>query len=259
MEKTVLLEIRDKIATITLNRPAAMNSLDKALVDEFTAALTAVSEDSETRVVVLTGAGKAFCAGGDLFHLLAITNQLAAREFIGEAGKIVSLIMNMNKPVIAMVNGVAAGAGFNLALACDLVVCAKSARFSQSFAKVGLIPDCGGFYLLPRVVGSHKAKELMFTADLIDADTAQRLGIVNEVVADETLADTVYKLAGRLAEGAPLALAFIKKMVNRSDKLDLESNCAFEEDLQCICMQTADHKEGVEAFKAKRAPRFQGK
>lgn len=259
MEKAVLLETKNNIATITLNRPAAMNSLDKALVDELIAALAAVGEDSEVRVVVLTGAGKAFCAGGDLFYLISLADQLAARDFIGLAGKIVALVMNMNKPVIAMVNGVAAGAGFNLALACDLVVCAKSARFSQSFAKVGLVPDCGGFYLLPRVVGSHKAKELMFTADLIDADTALRLGVVNEVVADEALADTVGKLAGRLAESAPLALSFIKKMVNRSDKLDLETTFAFEEDLQCICMQTQDHKEGVEAFKAKRAPRFQGK
>lgn len=259
MEKAVLLETKDRIATITLNRPAALNSLDKAMVDELIAALTAVGEDGEVRAVVLTGAGKAFCAGGDLFYLLSLTNQLAARAFIGQAGKIVSLIMNMNKPVIAMVNGVAAGAGFNMALACDLVVCAKSARFSQSFAKVGLVPDCGGLYLLPRVVGTHKAKELMFTTDMIDADTALGLGVANEVVADEALADTVRKLAGRLTEAAPIAISFIKKMVNRSGSLDLDSTLAFEEDLQCICMQTDDHREGVEAFKAKRAPRFQGK
>ncbi|HWQ62705.1 MAG TPA: enoyl-CoA hydratase-related protein [Negativicutes bacterium] len=259
MEKAVMLETKNRIATITLNRPTALNSLDKAMVDELIAALIAVGEDSGARAVVLTGAGKAFCAGGDLFYLLSLTNQLAARAFIGQAGKIVSLIMNMNKPVIAMVNGVAAGAGFNLALACDIVVCAQSARFSQSFAKVGLIPDCGGFYLLPRVVGSHKAKELMFTTDLIDAATALRLGVANEVVADETLADTVYKLAGRLTESAPIAIGLIKKMVNRSGSLDLESTLAFEEDLQCICMQTDDHKEGVDAFKAKRAPLFQGK
>lgn len=259
MEKTVLLVTKDNIATITLNRPTAMNSLDQTLVDELIAALAAVAADSDVRVLVLTGAGKAFCAGGDLFHLLSLTDQLAARAFIGQAGKIVSLIMNMEKPVIAMVNGVAAGAGFNIALACDLVLCAKTARFSQSFAKVGLIPDCGGFYLLPRTVGSHKAKELMFTADLIDADTALRLGIVNDIVADEELAAAVYKLAGRLAAGAPLALALIKKMVNRSGKLDLDSTVAFEEDLQCILMQTADHKEGVEAFKAKRPPSFRGK
>lgn len=258
-EKNVLLQKDAGIATITLNRPDAMNSMNKGLVDDLIAALTDVKQDPETRVVVLTGAGKAFCAGGDLFYLASLTEPIVAHRFIGRAGTIISLIRGMEKPVIAKVNGVAAGAGFNIAMACDIVIVAKSVKFAQSFAKVGLVPDCGGFYLLPRVVGMHKAKELMFTADLIDADTALLLGIANQVVDEAELTDKVNKLAIRLASGAPIALAFIKKMVNRSDDLDLESTLAFEEDIQCICMQTADHQEGVKAFKEKRAPAFQGR
>lgn len=258
-EKNVLLQKDAGIATITLNRPDAMNSMNKGLVDDLIAALTDVKQDPETRVVVLTGAGKAFCAGGDLFYLASLTEPIVAHRFIGQAGTIISLIRGMEKPVIAKVNGVAAGAGFNIAMACDIVIVAKSVKFAQSFAKVGLVPDCGGFYLLPRVVGMHKAKELMFTADLIDADTALLLGIANQVVDEAELTDKVNKLAIRLASGAPIALAFIKKMVNRSDDLDLESTLAFEEDIQCICMQTADHQEGVKAFKEKRAPAFQGR
>lgn len=257
-EKAVLLEISGAVATLTLNRPGAMNSLNKDLVDDLLEALTTAEANPQVRVVVLTGAGKAFCAGGDLMYLSTLTNQIQAHQFIAQAGKITATIMGLSKPVIAMVNGVAAGAGFNLAMACDLVVAAKSVKFAQSFAKVGLVPDCGGFYLLPRVVGMHKAKELMFTADLIDAETALRLGIVNVLTDEAELAGTVARLAERLANGAPIALSCIKKMVNRSDSLDLKNTLAFEEDMQAICMQTADYQEGVKAFKEKRPPVFRG-
>jgi len=257
-EKSVLLEKKEGIATITFNRPDAMNAMNQALVDELLAALACVQQDAEVRVVVLTGSGKAFSAGGDLFYLSSISGPVNARKFIEQSGTIITSIMNMDKPVIAMVNGVAAGAGFNIALSCDLVFCAKSVKFAQSFAKVGLVPDCGGLYLLPRVIGTHKAKELMFTADLIDADTAYALGIVNKVVESSELATTTYQFAERLAASAPVALGMIKKMVNRSGNLDLESTLEFETDLQTICMQTADHQEGVKAFKEKRPPIFKG-
>lgn len=257
-EKAVLLEVNAGIATITMNRSAAMNSMNDALVSDFMEVLAQVRDAAAVRAVVLTGNGKAFCAGGDLFYLVGLRDLATARKFIADAGKITATIMGMEKPVIAMVNGVAAGAGFNLAMACDVIFAAKSARFGQSFAKVGLVPDCGGMYLLPRVVGMHKAKELMFTGDLIDADTALQLGIVNHVVEAEQLQAAVYKFAARLADSAPLAIGLMKRILNRSDILDLDTTLEFEADLQTLCMQTADHQEGVAAFKEKRAPAFKG-
>jgi 2-(1,2-epoxy-1,2-dihydrophenyl)acetyl-CoA isomerase len=187
-----------------------------------------------------------------------LTNPVTARNFIERAGLVPTAIMNMAKPVIAMVNGVAAGAGFNIALSCDLVMCAKSVRFAQSFAKVGLVPDCGGQYLLPRIVGPYKAKELMFTGDLIDAETALGLGIINRVFPDDQLEVETYKFAQRLLQSAPLPLAAIKKIINMSGQLDLQATLALETETQTVCMQTADHKEGVLAFKEKRDPVFTG-
>lgn len=258
-EKCVLLDTQASIATITLNRPTAMNSFNLELVNELLVALQAVKQDAAVKTVILTGNGKAFCAGGDLSHLGSLTEPLAARDFIRAVGQIVTAIMNMEKPVIAMVNGVAAGAGWNLALACDIIYCSQSARFAQSFAKVGLVPDCGGLYLLPRLVGSHKAKELMFTADLIDAAAAYSLGLVNKVVADSELQTETLRLAERLAASAPLAIGLIKQTVNRADQLDLASTLEWEANLQSICMQTHDHKEGIAAFKEKRTPVFTGR
>lgn len=257
-EKAVLVEIKSAVATIRMNRPSAMNSLNDTLVNDMTAALTQVQNDPSVRAIVLTGNGKAFCAGGDLFYLTSLQQLTAARNFIAAAGNITSMIMNMEKPVIAMVNGVAAGAGFNLALACDIVFCAKSARFAQSFSKVGLVPDCGGMYLLPRVVGRHKAKELMFTADLIDAETALKLGVVNQVVDDAQLQEVTYQFADRMAASAPMAIALMKRVLNQSDNYDLATTLEFEANMQTLCMQTEDHKEGVAAFKEKRAPIFKG-
>lgn len=257
--QNVLVTIAEGIATLTLNRPEAMNSLNQAMVDELIQTLTEIQSDSSVKAVVLTGCGRVFTAGGDLSYLVSIEDPITARNFIGSVGQIVKLLMAMEKPVIAMVNGVAAGAGFNLALACDIIFCAQSARFAQSFAKVGLVPDCGGLYLLPRIVGFHKAKELMFTADLIDAEMALRLGLVNQVVEDAELKNVTYKFAARMVQAAPIALGMIKTMINRSDNLDLDSTLECEANLQTICLQTEDHKEGVAAFKEKRVPLFKGK
>lgn len=257
-ESAVLVKKDGGIATIILNRPAALNSLNQDLLDGLLAALHEVAEDRTVRVVVITGNGRAFCAGGDLFFLVSLTNPVSARNFIEQGGLIPTTIMNMAKPVIAMVNGVAAGAGFNIALACDLVLCAKSARFGQSFTKVGLVPDCGGQYLLPRIVGPYKAKELMFIGDLIDSETALSLGVVNRVTADDQLEAETYKLAKQLLLSAPLPLAAIKKVINMSGQLDLSATLALETDTQTVCMQTADHREGVAAFKEKRDPAFTG-
>lgn len=258
-EKAVLLEKKGGIATITMNRPAVLNTLHPVLIEELLAALEETKQDPEVKVIILTGAGKGFCAGGDLPYIESITDPVKGRDYIDYAGQITIAITNLPKPVIAMVNGVAAGAGFNLALACDIIFCAKSARFAQSFAKVGLVPDCGGTYFLPRAVGLYKAKELMFTADIIGSDTALQLGFVNKVVEDSELKDATYEFAGKLAQSAPIALSLIKKMLNESDGLDLKKALELETYMQSLCLQTEDNKEGVKAFKEKRAPVFIGK
>jgi 2-(1,2-epoxy-1,2-dihydrophenyl)acetyl-CoA isomerase len=257
-EGAVLIRKDRGIATITLNRPKALNSLNEELLEGLLAALRDVAGDRAVRVVIITGNGRAFCAGGDLFFLTGLNDPVIAREFIERAGQIPTTIMNMTKPVIAMVNGVAAGAGFNIALACDLILCAQSGRFAQSFTRVGLVPDCGGHFLLPRIVGPYKAKELMFTGDSIDAETALGLGVVNRVIADDQLEAETNELATRLLESAPLPLAAIKKLINMSGQLDLAATLALETETQTVCMQTADHREGVLAFKEKRDPVFTG-
>lgn len=259
MEKNIILEKENGIATIIMNRPKVLNTLHPDLIKEFVEALEYVKEDDQIKVVVVTGTGKAFCAGGDLPYIESINNPIDGRIYIKMAGEIVTNITKMEKPVIAMVNGVAAGAGFNLALACDIIYCAKSARFAQSFSKVGLVPDCGGSYFLPRAVGSHKAKELMFTADLINSETAYELGFINKVVDDEELKEKTYQFAEKLVKSAPIPLAFIKTSINQSERLTLEDALEVETDKQSFCLQTHDNKEGVRAFKEKREPNFLGK
>lgn len=257
--KSVLVEKKGGIATVTLNRPSVLNTLHPDLIAEFNEAFMELDNDADTKVIILTGAGKGFCAGGDLPYIEAINDAVTGREYIKNAGSLTNTIVNLKKPVIAMVNGVAAGAGFNIALACDIIFCAKSARFAQSFAKVGLVPDCGGTYLLPRAVGLHKAKELMFTADIITSDTAFQLGFVNQVVEDEKLKEATYKFAERIAASAPIAISLIKKILNESDGMDLKKALELESFVQSMCLQTQDNKEGVKAFKEKRNPVFQGR
>jgi len=257
-ENSVLFEKKDGIGTLYFNRPATKNSIDRKTLQQMLEALSEFKNDFEVKTIVITGKGKAFCAGGDLMDLVSIDDIIEARNFIARASELVSTIRNLGKPVIAMVNGIAAGAGFNIALACDIVFCAKSSKFIQSFAKIGLVPDCGGMYLLPKVIGLHKAKELMFTGDMIDADTAEKMGLVNRVVEDEQLAEATYKFASQLVTSAPLAIMMMKRVLNQGE-LTLDTVLELETDLQSICMQTKDHKEGVRAFQEKRQPIFKGK
>lgn len=258
MEEAVLVSVQNHIATITMNRPQSLNSMNEALVDGLHAALTNVEKEPDIKCVVLTGSGKAFCAGGDLPFLETLKDTNVKKAFITKVGQIAKRITTIEKPVIAMVNGVAAGAGVNLMLACDLIYAVDTAKFAQSFSKVGLIPDCGGLYFLPKVVGVHKAKELMFTADLIDAAAAEKLGLVNGLYPTTELEKAVMLMAGRLAASAPLAIGLIKKYLNNT-AMTLDDVLEAEAVAQPLCMATDDSAEGIAAFKEKRAPKFTGK
>ncbi|MHC1713991.1 MAG: enoyl-CoA hydratase/isomerase family protein [Acidaminococcaceae bacterium] len=257
-EQSVLFERKEKIAWITLNRPQSLNSMNDALVDELHKALDEAACDNGIKTVILTGNGKAFCAGGDLPYLETLKSVSEKKYFIEKVGQLAKKITVMQKPVIAMVNGVAAGAGVNLMLACDLIYAAESARFAQSFVKVGLVPDCGGMYFLPKTVGLHKAKELMFTADLIDAKEAEKLGMINHVLPVEDLVRETEVMAKRLAESAPLAIALTKATLNKTD-MELDDVLFAEATAQTLCLGTDDCEEGIAAFKEKRVPNFIGK
>lgn len=257
---SILMEKNGAVVTLTLNRPQALNSLDGQLVDEFAACLEDMAEKREVRALILTGSGKAFCAGGDLAYMREKSaDPPSLQNFIGQVGDLVRRLHHFYCPTVAMVNGVAAGAGANLALACDLIYCASSARFGQSFAKVGLIPDAGGHYFLPRAVGLAKAKELMFTGRLVGASEALEIGLVNQVVDDEHLKQAVMDLVAELAAGPPLALAAVKRNLNLSLESTLDQVLALETAGQSLALLSEDGREGMAAFAEKRAPVFKGR
>ena len=259
----VLLEARhDSIATLVMNRPDRLNALDTKLVTALNDALGRISKDESVRVVVLTGAGRAFCAGGDL----ALIGQVRAAgathdlELLLTSGTKAVLTMRcMPQPVIAAVNGAAAGAGMNLALAADVRIAAEEAMFGQNFAKVGLFPDFGGTYFLPQLVGPAKAAELFYTGEMIDAKTALQLGIVNRVVPATQLEAEVNSLARRIAEGPPLAIHAVKKTLFASESEKLTLALAKEVQEQTRCYFSQDCSEGISAFFEKRPPTFRGK
>ena len=250
---------KDGVATLTLNRPDTLNSLNRDLFNQAISTLDELAADTEARVVVLTGQGKAFCAGGDLDTILKLKDAADCHSFIGLAGRMAARIYDFPKPVIAMVNGVAAGAGFNMVLACDVIFASSKARFAQSFIGVGLHPDMGGTYLLPRAVGLHRAKELMFTGKMINAQEAHAMGFVNHVIPENELDEKVSEFANALAQRAPLAIKLIKQCCNRSFESGIDSMLATEVTNQVACWDSQDGKEGIRAFLEKRTPKYSGK
>ncbi|MFJ6985135.1 MULTISPECIES: enoyl-CoA hydratase/isomerase family protein [unclassified Streptomyces] len=249
------------VTTLTLNRPEALNALTPALRDRLIALLGDASADPDVRAVVLTGTGRGFCAGADLRGSGGGGERVAgdvARTLRLGAQRLIAAVLDCEKPVIAAVNGTAAGLGAHLALACDLVLVTESARFVEVFVRRGLVPDGGGAYLLPRLVGPQRAKELMFFGDTLTAPEAARLGLVNRVVPPGELSATAQAWADRLATGPTRALALTKQLVNASLDSDRATAFAAEAAAQEINLTTSDAHEGLTAFTERRTPRFTG-
>lgn len=258
--QTVLLERAGAVATLTLNRPDRRNALDLTMRGELLEALDVLEGEPEVRVVVLTGAGGHFCAGGDVKMMREHDDTAAeGRARVESLNRLVRRLVDYPRPTIAMVDGSAVGAGLNLALCCDLIVAADRARFGEVFARIGLIPDGGGTWLLSRVVGLARARELIFTADIIDAAEALRIGLVNRVVPAADLAAATRDLAQRIAAGPPAALAMAKRLVNQAATSDLAAALTLEAFAQGLAITSADHREGLQAFFDKRPPRFSGR
>ncbi|MGW1953907.1 enoyl-CoA hydratase/isomerase family protein [Streptomyces sp. NPDC001920] len=258
----VLHAVDDQVCRITLNRPEALNALTPDQRERVIRLLADASADPDVRAVVLTGTGRGFCAGADLRGGAATGERVpgdVARTIRLGAQRLVAAVLDCEKPVIAAVNGTAAGLGAHLAFACDLVLAAESATFIEVFARRGLVPDGGGAHLLPRLIGPQRAKELMFFGDALAASDAERLGLVNRVLPDADLDRTARAWAARLATGPTRALALTKQLVNASLDTDRAAAFAAEAAAQEINMTTQDAREGVRSFVERRAPRYRGR
>jgi len=255
---SITFEISGQVAFITLNRPDKLNSFNREMALALVSRLDECASLHEVRAVLITGAGRAFSAGQDLAEIVG-PNAIGMDKILGEQyNPIVTRIRNLPKPVVAAVNGVAAGAGANLALCCDIVVAARSASFIQAFSRIGLIPDTGGTWFLPRLVGWQKAMGIAMMGDKIGATEAEKLGMVYKVFEDEEFSGASRALAAVLAEMPTRALAFTKHAFNSSASNPLEAQLLLEDELQQKAALTRDHKEGINAFLDKRAPLFTG-
>jgi len=257
----ILLTKEDSVATVTLNRPERMNSFDFPTLRELLSSLEQIAADPEVRAVVLTGSGRAFCAGADL-NVMRESSDPASVVLKGLTAlfhPIISTLRRMDKPVIAAVNGFASGGGFSLAVACDIVIAAEGARFNAAYVNIGLSPDGSLTYLLPRLVGLQRAAQLFFTGEQVDAEKGYELGFVNQVVKAEELMDVVGTLAKRLAAGPTFAIARAKQLLNRSFHESLETQMENERGGVAACGATEDLREGVTAFLEKRPPQYKGR
>src|SRR5690242_159080 len=257
----VLFDVADGVATLTLNRPEVLNSFNRPMAHELKTALERVADDDTLRAVVLTGAGRAFCAGQDLAEAVPKDGAMPDLGDIVRDGynPMIRAIRKLEKPVLCAVNGVAAGAGANLAFACDIVFASSRATFVQSFVKIGVIPDSGGTFILPRIVGLHRATVMTMLAEKMSAEQARDWGLVYMVVEPDTLLETATGAARQLATQPTRALGLIKRGFNRSLGIDLDAQLDFEEELQREAGKTADYAEGVHAFLEKRKPVFTGR
>jgi 2-(1,2-epoxy-1,2-dihydrophenyl)acetyl-CoA isomerase len=260
-DSELLYEVKDRIATITLNRPDKMNAFTGPMIERWASSLHEAQHDANVNVVVVTGAGKAFCSGGDVGRMgtgdpTPLDNKNGLWEHIHRIPKTLEA---MDKPVIAMINGVTVGAGMGMSLMCDMRIASDAARFSTGYVRVGLVPGDGDTYFLPRLIGTAKALELLWTADFIEAPQALALGIVNRVVPHDKLAEETYAFARRVADGPQIPVRMIKRLVYQSMRLDLRTHLDLVSSHMAVVRETEDHKEGVQAFKDKRPPKFKGR
>jgi 2-(1,2-epoxy-1,2-dihydrophenyl)acetyl-CoA isomerase len=265
MPESLLFKVENGVGWIVLNRPEARNALNAEMRQAYLDALARCGEDDTIRAVVLTGTGKGFCTGADLSGSRAATGAPgpphpgATRDAMRPSQRVIRALWDLEKPIVAGVNGVAAGLGAHLAYACDLVVAADDARFIEVFVRRGIALDAGGGFLLPRHVGLHKAKELVFFGDDLTAQDAERLGLVNKVVPAAELEKTVREWAERLAQGPTFALGLSKRLLNRSLQADMDTLFAEEAFTQALVANSEDMREGIRSFMEKRPPAFKGR
>jgi 2-(1,2-epoxy-1,2-dihydrophenyl)acetyl-CoA isomerase len=259
MGESVLFKRDNEIATIYLNEPDYLNALSPAIKDELIKSLKIVKQDHTVRVIILAGKGKSFCAGGDIKAMGGTENALQIKEKMDYTTSIIEMIQKINKPIIAAVQGYAAGAGFSLALASDMIIAEEDTKFRLAFKNVGLIPDLGLHYFLPKAVGMWKAKELIWTGATVTAQEGEKYGFVNKVVPNGMSYEVAMQVANDLSQGPSQSYAQTKSIINNSLSFDSDTVMEMENYAQSILRTTEDHFEGIQAFREKRSPTFVGK
>jgi len=257
--ETIILERKDGVATLTLNRPEKLNAINRKMTKELNSAVVEMAKDRDVRALVVTGAGRGFCSGADVSDIAQAAVPIENRYWTQMLHKVILALTDLEKPVIAKVNGVAVGVGCSLVLCADIIIASENAKFSLIFSRIGLIPDGGSLFHLPRLVGPAKAKELIFTAKMLDAKEAERIGLINNAVPADELDKEVNMLAKQLAEGPTAALGIAKKIINKGLSMDLSSILECEAFGQTIAGTTEDTQEGVMAFLEKRKAEFKGR
>jgi len=256
--ETILYSVDKGVATVQFNLPEKMNATEEKLIQELFDVTDVVADDKEVGAVILTGSGKAFSAGGDLSQMKEGFNAVEGREYISRSIPWIMKFVQMEKPVIAAINGMAVGSGFSIALLCDFIFMSEKAKIGLPFVQVGLVPDIASMYFLPRLIGLPRAKELYVTGRLVDANEAFQIGIANRVFPDDVLMEETKKFAEKLAAGPRVAIKLAKRIMNKSSNITLEQLMEYEAYAQSICFQTEDHREAVNSFFEKRPPKFKG-
>ena len=261
MSEQLIFEVRNKVATITLNRPEKLNAFTPQMKEDWLEALEFCRTSSDVNVIVMTGTGRAFCTGGDVgkFNEHSRESLTEVKERVVDAQRLAVKFDEIDKPVIAALNGLATGGGLDVALMCDLRFSAQSARFAETYARMGLVPGAGGAYYLPRIVGISKALQMFFSADFVDADEALRIGLVDEVFPDDQLMDKTMEFAERVAGNAPIAVRLTKKILYQGLDTDLRTALNLVASSMPMARTSDDHREAVAAFSEKRKPRFTGR